>query len=231
MGASLARSAAASMVKGAVVGGMVIAIFAPGASRAQTAGGSIPSYALPSYASHELTISGRIASIAGKYDIEVRDDGGYIDHVQLHEGTVINPTGLQLAPGLSVRIMGYNRGSVFAANEIDTPYTTYPAYAAAPLYPAYPAYVPYYFGYGSYWAPGIGTTIGWGGFGITIGWGGYWGGYYGYGYRGGYGYGGGYRGGYGYGGGYRGGYGYGGGYRGGYGYGGGYRGGYGGGHR
>jgi hypothetical protein len=87
-----------------------------------------PTYArpiLPSSNNNEEAIHGRISSFDGKYHIEVRDDRGFIDNVELHQGTVINPTGLSLQPGMLVTIMGYNRGHVFAAQEIDTPYQTY----------------------------------------------------------------------------------------------------------
>lgn len=97
----------------------------------------------PSYATAEQTIHGRIASIDGQFSITVRDDNGYLDNVGLHHGTIINPTGLTLTPGMSVTILGYNGGSVFVANEIDTPYT----YAGP-----YPA--PVYYGPG-YWYPGF----------------------------------------------------------------------------
>jgi hypothetical protein len=92
-----------------------------------------PSYARPAVNGEE-TIQGRIASFDGKYHVQLRDDRGYVDNIELHQGTVINPTGLSLQPGMTVTIMGYNRGPVFAANEIDTPYLSY---GALPLYPAY----------------------------------------------------------------------------------------------
>jgi hypothetical protein len=94
----------------------------------------------PSYASDEETIHGRIASISGRFDLEVRDDRGFIDRVQMHPGTAINPTGVQLEPGMHVTIIGHNSGPVFTANAIDTPYPVYPylAYAPYPVYPVYP---------------------------------------------------------------------------------------------
>lgn len=98
-----------------------------------------PSYARPST---EQTIRGRIRSIDGKYRIEIVDDRTrLIDEVELHQGTIINPTGITLEPGMHVRITGYNAGPVFEANEIDTPYH----YAAVP--------VPVYYGPG-WWYPG-----------------------------------------------------------------------------
>lgn len=104
----------------------------PLAASAQT-----PSYAAPG----PQTIKGTVASINGKYNISVRDDRGYVDNVTLHQGTIINPTGLTLAPGEQVTIEGTNAGSTFVANEIDTPYVyyaypyPYPAYSYA--YPAF----------------------------------------------------------------------------------------------
>jgi hypothetical protein len=95
------------------------------------AGAQVPSYAR----SGPDTISGTIASIDGKYAISVRDDRGYIDNVSLHDGTIINPTGLTLAPGELVTIEGRPAGNTFVADEIDTPYRSY-----GYRYPVYPAY-------------------------------------------------------------------------------------------
>jgi hypothetical protein len=149
-----------------------IAIFWSSRAIAQT----IPSYAssVPSYATTELTIHGQIASIDDQYKITVHDDNGYLDHVALHQGTVINPTGVTLAPGMTVTIHGYNGGSVFEANEIDTPYTSsgqqssasYSVGVAAPGFAfsfgygyGYPAY--YSSGYGPYaYGPAYGIFVG-----------------------------------------------------------------------
>ncbi len=110
---------------------------------------------LPSYASGEESIRGRIASVDGKYHLQLRDDRGYIDNVSLHDGTIINPTGLRLSPGQSVTIVGHNSGKTFEANEIDTPYGRYgfaPAYAY--VYPY--GYYGYPYPYRVYPAFGIG---------------------------------------------------------------------------
>ena len=41
-------------------------------------------------------------------------------HVQLHNGTIINPTGNNLAPGTRVRVIGnWNADGTYNANEID----------------------------------------------------------------------------------------------------------------
>jgi hypothetical protein len=117
-------------------------IAAPLAAVAQ----DVPSYAQPS-GSDDAQIRGRIESFDGAYALGVRDDKGYVDNVQLHEGTIINPTGLTLAPGMVVSILGYNQGSFFSANEIDTPYT-------------YDAGVPYYGGHPwDYYGPSIGLSF------------------------------------------------------------------------
>jgi hypothetical protein len=86
---------------------------------------------VPSYASQAASpntdeqIRGRVTAFDDRYDLTVRDERGYIDKIVLHEGTIINPTGLTLAPGMIVSVLGYNAGSYFSANEIDTPYTFY----------------------------------------------------------------------------------------------------------
>jgi hypothetical protein len=107
---------------------------------ATAAAPNAPSYARRP-ANGEDMITGKISSFQGKYDIQVRDDRGFIDKVEMHQGTVINPTGLALQPGMSVTILGYNRGRVLAANEIDAPYPPYVAYG----YPL--VAVPYHYGY------------------------------------------------------------------------------------
>jgi hypothetical protein len=116
------------------------ALLAPAAASAQ----DVPSYARPSYViSTDETVHGRIRSVDGAFNISVDDDRGFVDSVELHQGTIINPTGLTLSPGMSVTILGTNAGSAFSANEIDTPYT----------YDG-PLPTPVYYGPG-YWCPGF----------------------------------------------------------------------------
>ena len=115
------------------------------AQEAPTYAQGVPSYARPDT---EQTIHGRIQSIDGTFNITVADDNGYLDSIQLHQGTIINPRGLTLEPGMSVTILGFNAGSVFQANEIDTPY-----HFTGPLP------VPVYLGPG-WWYPGY--AYGWG---------------------------------------------------------------------
>lgn len=67
-------------------------------------------------------IRGTIAGIPGKYEILVRDRSGRLDDVSLHQGSIINPTGITLQPGFRVAIYGNPEGNTFAADEIDTPY-------------------------------------------------------------------------------------------------------------
>jgi hypothetical protein len=121
------------------VGIALIALVAPLAAQAQ----DVPSYAQPAYVSTDETIHGRIRSVDGAFNISVDDDRGFVDNVQLHQGTIINPTGLTLSQGMSVTIAGVNDGSTFGANEIDTPYS----YAG-------PLPTPVYLGPG-YWCPGF----------------------------------------------------------------------------
>jgi hypothetical protein len=104
-------------------------------------GGDVPSYA--EAPPQDEQIRGRIVSFDGAYSLQVRDERGFVDNIQLHQGTIINPTGLTLAPGMIVSILGYNSGSYFAANEIDTPYS-------------FDAGVPYYDGHpGDFYGPSI----------------------------------------------------------------------------
>ncbi|MGD0472902.1 MAG: hypothetical protein ABSB70_06765 [Candidatus Velthaea sp.] len=94
----------------------------------------LPSYANQPYPADQ-NIHGRVLNFDGGYNLAVRDERGYVDNVQLHPGTIINPTGLTLAPGMIVSILGYNAGSYFSANEIDTPYRFYSGY---PYYAGHP---------------------------------------------------------------------------------------------
>lgn len=108
--------------------------------------------AQPSYAVHEQTIKGRVARFDLPYDLYVRSRHGDLDHVLLHQGTIINPTGLTLESGMSVTVYGRPEGSVFAANEIDTPY-----HYAPRMYDYYPYgpgwYQPWGFGWSWGWRP------------------------------------------------------------------------------
>jgi hypothetical protein len=57
----------------------------------------------------------------GTYELGLRDDNGFVDNVRLHDKTIIFPIGLTLRPGMRVRIVGFNQGNAFTANEIDGP--------------------------------------------------------------------------------------------------------------
>jgi hypothetical protein len=115
-----------------------------------------PSYAAPG----DPEIRGIVSSVDGKYQIHLRDRRGYIDNVTLHQGTIINPTGLSLAPGERVTIYGRPSGSTFLANEIDVPAAiAYDPYGYGAEY-GYPGYG---YGYGPGW--------GYGGFGFGLGFG------------------------------------------------------------
>jgi len=121
--------------------------------------GPLGAQSLPSYAEQDETIHGIVSSSNG-YDLSVRDERGFIDKVKLHDGTVINPTGLKLASGQTVTVHGHTQGNVFEANEIDTPYHFRYAYAPGPYY--YPAYG--YWGYRPWYGPGyyhVGIGFGW----------------------------------------------------------------------
>jgi len=128
----------------------------------------VPSYATGA-SGNEETIQGQIQSIDGQYTIRLEDVRGFVDSVTLHDGTVINPNGTQLAAGQDVTIVGHANGRTFEAVEIDLappddsgasaaqggygPSTSYesPAYYdgdAYPYpYPVYPVYPYPYWGY------------------------------------------------------------------------------------
>jgi len=94
----------------------------------------VPSYAVQQYA-EDQNIHGRVIGFDGAYDLSVQDERGYTDNIELHPDTVISPIGLTIAPGMVVSVLGYNAGSYFSVNEIDTPYQVYndvPFYAGHP---------------------------------------------------------------------------------------------------
>jgi hypothetical protein len=103
------------MLKYLLAATAALTLAAPGVAQAQ----DIPSYAQQSA---NEQIRGRVTSFDGAYNLTVQDERGFTDNVQLHDGTIINPTGLTLAPGMVVSILGQNDGDVLAANEVDTPY-------------------------------------------------------------------------------------------------------------
>jgi hypothetical protein len=121
---------------------LAAALIAPAVASAQ----SVPSYADAGGSNQQ--IQGTIAAIDGTWNISVNDANGYTDNVALHQGTIINPTGLTLEPGMNVTVDGYADGPTFDAMEIDTPYQ----YSG-------PAPVAVYYG------PGVvypGFAVGWG---------------------------------------------------------------------
>jgi hypothetical protein len=86
-------------------------------------------------ANERPAVVGRITSIPGKYSLTVRNSRGNVYDVELHQGTIINPTGITLQPGFRVQIYGYRQNGSIVANEIDTPYDY-----------AQQSYAPYYYG-------------------------------------------------------------------------------------
>ena len=61
------------------------------------------------------TLTGTVSSFS-PYNLYLNNG----QHVDLHNGTVINPTGINLSPGMRVRIVGnQNSDGTFNANEID----------------------------------------------------------------------------------------------------------------
>jgi hypothetical protein len=131
----------------------------PGPALAQ----DLPSYAQPAPASQDETITGRIEAVVDAFHFTVRDDRGFVDNVQLHQGTIINPRGLTLEGGMSVTIIGRNAGAYFDAVEIDTPYS-YSGEVPSPAYYGAGWWYPGYdYGFGPAFALGLaygfGTTI------------------------------------------------------------------------
>jgi hypothetical protein len=138
-----------------IAGGLVAGTLAFGAAAlpARVAAQALPPYAMPATVPNGYeTIHGVIEAIQGTYRILVRDDRGFIDSVSLHPGTVINPRGLRLRPGMIVTISGYASGSTFAADAIDSP-SQYDDGARGGAY--YSSSPDYGYGYGGYYYPDV----------------------------------------------------------------------------
>ena len=86
-----------------------VAIGAPGAAFAQTAGYQ-PGYYAQNDAHH---VSGRVESFDGRFQLVVHHR-----QVHLHQGTIIHPTGATLAPGQWVSVRGYWARGEFQAQFI-----------------------------------------------------------------------------------------------------------------
>jgi hypothetical protein len=71
--------------------------------------------------SREQIVRGVITSINGKYGLTVKDDHSDTDRVTMHLGTIINPIGLQLTPGMQVTITGHPDSGTFDVDKIDAP--------------------------------------------------------------------------------------------------------------
>ena len=158
----------------------------------------LPTYAVPT-PTYSLggAIKGMVTGFDGQWIVYMRDDRGFDDHITLHQGTQINPTGIRLLEGMRVAIWGYADGPTYQANRIDVTNApqAYYGYGGYPFYGyGYGGY-PYGYGYGGYpYGYGYGYPYGWGwpwglglGLGINWGWGwGYgwhpWSGYRPYGY-------------------------------------------------
>ena len=85
--------------------------FRPVASAALAATFAVAALPLGASAQAEdQQIQGTVQSINSTFNITVLDSNGNLDNVELHQGTVINPTGLTLAPGMNVTVDGYDDG-------------------------------------------------------------------------------------------------------------------------
>jgi hypothetical protein len=156
----------------------------------------VPSYGTP--VARQESIKGTLTGFDGQYIVYMRDERGYDDHITLHQGTEINPTGIRLVEGMRVTIWGHTDGPTFQANRIDV---SPPDYGGSPYSSGYGyggGWYPGYYGYGNPWGVSLGLWGGWPGWGWGWGWpgafygGGFYGGYYPgyyhgpYYYRGGY---------------------------------------------
>ena len=131
---------------GAALGAALALALPLGASAQQY--GDQPSYAQPPPASpsyaNQQKITGTISGFDGQWIVYMHDQKGYTDHVTLHQGTIINPTGIKLLEGMKVTVYGYADGPTFQADRIDVAYSPYSPYYGSDGNPAYG------YGYGGY---------------------------------------------------------------------------------
>jgi hypothetical protein len=73
-----------------------------------------------------MTIRGVVSAIDGKWTLTVHDDRNFIENIALHPGTVIEPTGLRLEPGMRVSVLGYQDNANFDADKILGPVNAQP---------------------------------------------------------------------------------------------------------
>jgi hypothetical protein len=98
----------------------------------------LPLAALAQSDAQPETLGGNIATIDAAGNMDLNDDRGYIDSVVLGQATVINPPGVQLVPGMVIRVRGVNRGNVFAATEVDVAQQSLPQQAPPQFAPPPP---------------------------------------------------------------------------------------------
>src|SRR5580698_2264241 len=96
----------------AALGGMLVSTI-PGTALAQ----NVPSYGAP--AARQEMVRGTVTGFNGAYVVYMRDERGYNDNVTMHQGTIINPTGIRLVEGMRVSIWGYADGPTFDAYQIE----------------------------------------------------------------------------------------------------------------
>ena len=129
-----------------------------------------PTYAQPppAPAYGRQNASGTVSGFDGQWVVYMHDDKGYTDHVTLHQGTIINPTGIKLLEGMRVTIYGNADGPTFQANRVDVAYSPYSPYYGSDGNPAY-GYGDGGYGYGwlRLWRLGYGYPSGGYGYGTA----------------------------------------------------------------
>jgi len=115
-------------MRNAAVMSLVLAAAAAAAGAAAlpraAAAQAIPSYGRAETQAQDETVHGVIESVDDAWHVTLRDDRGFFDTIQLRPGTILNPRGVRLVPGMIVTIVGYNGGATLVAIEIDTDETT-----------------------------------------------------------------------------------------------------------
>jgi hypothetical protein len=98
---------------------MLAALLAGAGAIASTAAPAAAQYAPYAYGPYQRqNVVNGIVTYFYQFNMTIQAPSGAIIPVQLHQGTIINPLGLSLAPGMPVTVRGYWANGAFFANRI-----------------------------------------------------------------------------------------------------------------
>jgi hypothetical protein len=98
---------------------MLAALLAGAGAIATTSAPAAAQYAPYGYApnARQNVVTG-VVTYFYRFDMTIQAPNGAVIPVQLHQGTIINPLGVSLQPGMPVTVRGYWANGQFFANRI-----------------------------------------------------------------------------------------------------------------